>query len=125
MVLGTSTALLANGTTIDVASSGSRDWISIGSYALPWDGSEASGSDVVQSYAGKIKYPIDLWKIRGASNNNWFTGGFALERPLEAFITGSSGEIVYLYRGVIAGNYVYSEGTPPIGATDIVIIGRI
>lgn len=125
MILGTSTATVANGTTLDVAASGSRDWISIGSYALPWDGSEASGSSVVQSIRAKIRFPIDLWKIRGNNNNSWFTGGFALEQPLDNFVTGSIVPVVYLYRGVLSGSYVYSEGTPPIGATDIVIIGKV
>ena len=30
----------------------------------------------------------------------------------------------YIYRGNINGNYVYNTGSPPIGATDIIIVGR-
>jgi hypothetical protein len=28
-----------------------------------------------------------------------------------------------IYRGLIGGNYVYNVGNPPIGATDVVIVG--
>lgn len=28
-----------------------------------------------------------------------------------------------IYRGVVGGNYVYNIGKPPVGATDVVIVG--
>ena len=28
-----------------------------------------------------------------------------------------------IYRGLVGGNYVYNVGSPPLGATDVVIIG--
>lgn len=30
-----------------------------------------------------------------------------------------------VFRGVLAGNYVFSNGTPPAGATDIVVVAEI
>ena len=30
-----------------------------------------------------------------------------------------------LYRGLVGSEYVYSVGTPPVGATDIVIVDNI
>lgn len=38
-------------------------------------------------------------------------------------VTGSAGLPIPIYRGKLLGEYVYSTGTPPPGATDIVIIG--
>ena len=35
------------------------------------------------------------------------------------------GEVTTYYRGRFGGAYVYSINTPPGGATDIVIVGRI
>lgn len=28
-----------------------------------------------------------------------------------------------IFRGVLGGNYVYNTGSPPVGATDVVVIG--
>lgn len=28
-----------------------------------------------------------------------------------------------IFRGVLGGQYVYSTGTPPVGATDVVVVG--
>lgn len=28
-----------------------------------------------------------------------------------------------IYRGLVGGNYVYNVGNPPLGATDVVIVG--
>lgn len=37
-------------------------------------------------------------------------------------ITGTN--IVPIYRGILAGNFVFNVGSPPAGATDIVVIGE-
>ena len=40
-------------------------------------------------------------------------------------VSGSVSTVQYIYRGRLAGNYVYSTGSPPGGgATDIVVIGQ-
>jgi hypothetical protein len=49
------------------------------------------------------------------------TNGFnMLPAPTITVISGSTSQAVY--RGWLTGNYVYSTGTPPIGASDIVIV---
>lgn len=51
----------------------------------------------------------------------WGRGDFALG-DLNKIIVATGRQ--YIYRGLIGGNYVYSTGSPPGGATDIVIVGR-
>lgn len=41
--------------------------------------------------------------------------GLAPEVPINKFV----------YRGRIGGNYVYNVGSPPTGATDIIIVGEL
>jgi hypothetical protein len=38
---------------------------------------------------------------------------------------GGASSATIFYRGRSGGNYVYSVNTPPVGATDVVIIARI
>jgi len=38
---------------------------------------------------------------------------------------GGTSSATIFYRGRFGGNYVYSVNTPPVGATDVVIIARI
>jgi len=38
-------------------------------------------------------------------------------------VTGSGVATVLVFRGVSGGSFVFSEGSPPVGATDVTVIG--
>ena len=112
---------LINGSRIN---SGSR-FVLTGTYqspafSIPWDGKPYAtgtfyttpnmfftGSDVIGSFGGSPKL------IPGFGKTDSFT----------TIITQSVSNTI-LYRGFYAGNYVYSENTPPSPATDIVVIRK-
>jgi hypothetical protein len=52
----------------------------------------------------------------------WGRGDFMLYDLGKINIATSN--IQNIYRGFLAGNYVYNIGSPPVGATDIVVIGK-
>lgn len=56
---------------------------------------------------------------------NGISGYSALPQGSTEVIVIPGGDKVPLYRGVDGGSYVYSAGTPPIGATHIVIVGFV
>lgn len=59
--------------------------------------------------------------ITTANAGRWGRGDFMLN-DLGKIIVPTGRQ--YIYRGNVGGNYVYSTGSPPGGATDVVIVGR-
>lgn len=64
----------------------------------------------LQELSGSLSFtppaPIAFGSIR---INSFFPDPKAFSQPI--------------YRGLVGGNYVYNLGNPPIGATDVVIVG--
>lgn len=58
-----------------------------------------------------------FFTVAGAQQND----GFLVNT--QTVITSTGSTITPYYRGRLGGNFVYSSGTPPVGATDIVILG--
>ena len=111
---------MANGSTISVASSGARDYIAIGSYVIPWSGVEVSGAHI-SHYDGVIRNN----NIFVTGSGNWFSGSYLISLPRQTFMSGTITTIVTsstVYRGFSGSNYVYSVGTPPSGATGVVVV---
>lgn len=56
------------------------------------------------------------------NDGRWGRGDFMINDLKKTVITGTVQEDIY--RGNIGGTYVYNIGSPPPGATDIIIVGR-
>lgn len=110
---------MSNGTTLDVATSGAKDYILMGSYALPWIGIDASSS-LIQSIPAAVRYSHIMWVT--ASNSSWFDGTYGQEQPFTSWFPRTIIRPDVLYRGVSSSQYVYTLNNPPTGATDIVIL---
>lgn len=48
----------------------------------------------------------------------------AVETARSPTITITGTNIVPIYRGILGGNFVFNIGSPPAGATNIVVIGE-
>jgi hypothetical protein len=79
-----------------------------------------------------VKTPFTSFKeTQSPGNPNFSTtltiGGTVSLPPTSTIVntvtTGTTS--VPIYRGFLAGNYVYQTGSPPGGATDITIVGYI
>jgi len=110
---------MSQGTTLDVATSGAKDYILIGSYALPWIGIDASSS-LIQSIPAAVRYSQIMWVT--ASNSSWFDGSYGQEQPFTSWFPRTIIKPDILYRGVSSSQYVFTLNTPPTGATNIVIL---
>jgi hypothetical protein len=55
--------------------------------------------------------------------SRWGRGDF-LRGDLKSEVSSGAGIREYIYRGELSGNYIYSTGSPPVGADNIVIVGR-
>lgn len=61
------------------------------------------------------------FNITSTDPARWGRGDFILN-DLSKIIVATGRQ--YIYRGLVGGDYVYSTGSPPVGASDIVIVGR-
>jgi hypothetical protein len=110
---------MSHGTTLDVAASGAKDYVLMGSYALPWIGIDASSS-LIQSVPARVCYTHNMWIT--ASNSSYFDGTYAQEQPFTSWFPRTIIRPDVLYRGISSSQYVYTLNNPPTGATDIVIL---
>jgi hypothetical protein len=109
------------GSTISTVS-GAKNWIAFGDCAVPWFGLPISGAQTGIDYLGKEAHLTTQFTT---GSQNWFAGRSEWVLDDANFMTtivqgGSTGSI--LYRGTLGGQYVYNMGTPPVGASNIVII---
>lgn len=66
------------------------------------------------STAANIEINID------ASTSQFFKVGSLYDNP---FSVAAEEELIPIYRGFLSGQYVYSVGTAPVGAADVIIAG--
>jgi hypothetical protein len=113
-------AFVRLGSTISTVS-GAKNWIAFGDCALPWFGLPVSGAQTGVDYLGKEAHLTTQYTT---GSGDWFTGRSEWMLDDVNFMTlvqgTSTGSI--LYRGTIGGTYVYNVGTPPVGASNIVVI---
>lgn len=69
-----------------------------------------------ETYTTHSSLPVELGK-----RNTW--DGFEFGPQPEVISTGLN--LVKVFRGVIGGNFVFNNGSPPVGATDIVVVAEI
>jgi hypothetical protein len=55
--------------------------------------------------------------------SRWGRGDFMM--PVSSLLPAPAGTRQYTYRGSMGGEYVYSTGSPPPGATDVIIVGGV
>lgn len=58
-----------------------------------------------------------------AEKRDVWTGFETIREPTTTVIAGTN--VVRVFRGVIGGTFVFNNGSPPVGATDIVIVAEI
>jgi hypothetical protein len=67
----------------------------------------------------------DVQSVEGSPTiSRWGRGDFLRGDLKSEVSSGTGGVKQYIYRGEILGSYVYSTGSPPIGADNVVIVGR-
>ncbi len=57
------------------------------------------------------------------SIGRWGRGSFM--SPIISYLPAPADTRQYTYRGRVGGEYVYSAGSPPPGATDVIIVGGV
>lgn len=115
--IATGSSIIPNGTKLVLPDG--RQFASFGSYAIPWNSSPISGGIAIQSAVIRNERAY-------TSGSSWFDGKMAIAKTKLFYTTGSAitGE-ENVYRGILSGNYVYSINSPPLGATNIVIISPV
>lgn len=81
--------------------------------------SDIPNSGSINDSDGLLSYNTDLGRFKTIA-----AGDNVIINPTGSVSQGGDTvSVVLVYRGVLGGQFVFSEGDPPAGATDITVIG--